>query len=132
MFDVRAVGAVLVGGALGSLARYVVGVVTVARFGDGLPVGTFVVNIAGSFIIGLVAEFAAARAFGFSPLVRTFVATGILGGFTTFSSFSLDAVALAHNRSPYLALAYVLLSVAGGAVAALCGLLLARNIVLQP
>lgn len=132
MFDLRAIVAVLVGGALGSCARYALGVLAVARFGDGWPVATFTVNIVGSFAIGVVAELAAARALGVSPLVRTFIATGILGGFTTFSSFSLDIVALSTNRSPVAALAYALLSVVGGVAAAFVGFVCARSAFVQP
>lgn len=130
-FDLRAIVAVFIGGGLGSVARYGVNVWSAARYGPSLPLGTFIVNVAGSLVIGVVAELAAARLFGITPLVRTFIITGVLGGFTTFSSFSLDMLSLATNRSPMSAFAYAALSVVCGFAAAYGGMLLARSFALQ-
>lgn len=122
----RALAAVAAGGALGSVLRYVVGLAAVERFGPGFPWGTLAINVVGSFAIGMVAEFAQTRAFGVSPLVRLFAAVGVLGGFTTFSSFSYEMVTLAGERAIGLSLAYGAGSLILGFAAALGGTILAR------
>jgi CrcB protein len=100
----------------------------VNRFGPGFPAGTFIINIAGSFAIGIVAELAAARAFGVSVEIRTFLAVGVLGGFTTFSSFALETLTLVRDGSTLLALGYSLGSLTFGFTAAYAGTVLARAI----
>lgn len=91
-----------VGGALGSMARHGVNHL-VSRVGDTFPLGIFVVNVSGSVVIGLVAGLLAAGRLHLEGDARLFVIVGLLGGFTTFSSFSLDTLALA--RGGHLALA---------------------------
>jgi len=81
------------GGAIGSVARYLVGVGMARAFGVAFPYGTLTVNVIGGFLMGLFIELLARR-FDGSPELRLFIAIGILGGFTTFSSFSLDVVVL--------------------------------------
>jgi CrcB protein len=122
----KAVCAVAIGAALGGVARYVIGQVFAQRFGPGFPYGTLFINVTGSFLIGVVAELATSRAFGVTPLVRVFAATGILGGYTTFSAFSLDALVLLSDGAALLAALYAAGSVALGLVAAYAGLILAR------
>jgi fluoride exporter len=122
----KAVCAVAIGAALGGVARYVIGQVFAQRFGPGFPYGTLFINVTGSFLIGIVAELATSRAFGVTPLVRVFVATGILGGYTTFSAFSLDALMLVSDGAAFLAALYAAGSVALGLVAAYAGLIVAR------
>ena len=122
----RVLGAVLLGSALGGLCRFVVGQLFLQRFGPGFPYGTLFINVSGSFLIGIVAELAATRALGMGPLARVFLATGFLGGFTTFSAFSLDMLTLAEDGAMLLAAVYGLGSVALGFLAAYFGQVLAR------
>lgn len=131
-----AVGLVFVGGGLGAVARY--GLVRAAEtsFGTGFPYGVFAANIVGSFAMGLVAGWLVMRGGGFGPFldmeghdaVKLAFATGLLGGFTTFSAFSLDAVRLWEAGSQSAAIAYVGLSVALALAALLAGLALARGL----
>jgi CrcB protein len=122
----KAVFAVAIGAALGGVARYVIGQIFAQRFGPGFPYGTLFINVTGSFLIGVVAELATSRAFGMTPLLRVFAATGLLGGYTTFSAFSLDALVLVSDGAALLAALYAAGSVALGVVAAYAGLVLAR------
>jgi fluoride exporter len=122
----KAVCAVAIGAALGGVARYIIGQVFAQRFGPGFPYGTLFINVTGSFLIGVVAELATSRAFGVSPLIRVFAATGVLGGYTTFSTFSLDALVLVSDGAALVAALYAAGSVALGLVAAYAGLVLAR------
>ena len=89
---------VALGGALGSMARYAVSLGTARWLGVGFPWGTLFVNVAGSFAIGLLAALVAADG---RPLLgadaRAFLLVGVLGGFTTFSSFSLETLELARS-----------------------------------
>lgn len=106
---------VAVGGAIGSVARLAVVRLGQSLFGTGFPVGTLAVNLAGSTIMGVLAALLAGRS-GDDGL-RLFLMTGILGGFTTFSAFSLDAYALWARGEGGIAALYVvgsvLLSLAG-------------------
>jgi CrcB protein len=85
---------VALGGALGSVARYGMTVASPRLFGLGFPWGTFLVNVTGSFLIAIVVELAVNGAL-VSPEARLFLATGVLGGFTTYSSFNQETLALA-------------------------------------
>jgi CrcB protein len=97
------------GGALGAMARYGVGIGAVRAFGHGFPVGVLSVNIVGSFLMGVFFVLAAQRGLtAWSP----FVMTDFLGGFTTFSAFSLEAVTLYERGAVAQAGLYVALSVA--------------------
>lgn len=119
---------VAAGGALGSVLRYLVGLWTLRSFGPSFPWGTLTVNITGSFLIGVFAE-VIARKFGASAEMRVFLITGILGGYTTFSAFSLDAITLVERGEPVTALIYVTSSVLLSALAVFAGLALMRAIV---
>ncbi len=130
MLDWRTLAAIAAGGGFGSVLRYLVGFTITQRFGPGFPWGTFVINVTGSLAIGMVAELSATRALGISPLVRIFLMVGVLGGYTTFSAFSLDLVTLAGDRAAGLALLYGFGSLACGFVAAFAGVALVRS--LQP
>jgi CrcB protein len=115
---------VALGGALGSVARYATGVWLLRALGASFPhlsgvAGTLAVNVVGSAIIGIVAGVSAAGAPP-SHELRLFLVTGILGGFTTFSAFSLDTGAL-FERSPALAALYVGVTLAGGLAAFAAG-----------
>lgn len=113
---------VALGGAAGSVARYGVSRAAAAMFGPGFPFGTMIVNIAGSFAMGLLAALLAQRAGLFAPLLMT----GVLGGFTTFSAFSLDAVTLLERGQPGTAAGYVAASVGLSLAALIAGLSLGR------
>ena len=103
------------GGALGSMLRFGIGTLidsNVQKTGYIFPWGTIIVNITGCFIIGFVAAVSAPEGrVLLSPLTRTFITIGILGGYTTFSSFSLQTLTLAQSGQTWGAIANVLLSV---------------------
>lgn len=124
--DAKLLLAVAIGSALGGVARFIIGQLFVARFGPGFPYGTLFINISGSFLIGIVAELAATRAFGMGQTARIFLATGFLGGFTTFSTFSLDMVTLAGDGAALLSVLYGFGSVVAGFAVAYGGQVLAR------
>lgn len=113
------------GGAVGSGARHLVNVWAARLLGTGLPWGTLTVNILGSFVMGVVIETLAAR-FSGSMELRTLIATGILGGFTTFSAFSLEVVTLMERGETAVAVGYAAVSVGASIVALVAGLTLAR------
>ena len=115
---------VALGGALGSVARYGVNVATTRAFGPFFPWGTLTVNVVGGFVMGAIAAWFAFR--GGPNEARIFLMTGILGGFTTFSAFSLDAVALWERGDAALAGAYVAASVVLSIAALAAGLALGR------
>ena len=114
--------AVAFGGAIGSVARYGVGIGSTKLFGLAFPWGTLIINIVGSFLIGAFAESFALR-WDAPQAVRVFLTVGICGGFTTFSTFSLDAYLLMERGELWPAAAYmagsVVLSI-GALVAGLC------------
>lgn len=114
--------AVFVGGGLGALLRYGVGKWTLAWFGPGFPVGTLAVNIVGSLAIGL----AVGALEGVGQPAKLFFVTGLLGGFTTFSAFSLDALTLWQRGETAQAAFYVALSVLLSLAAAALGFRLSR------
>jgi len=113
--------AVAAGGALGSVARYLVGIGSTKLFGLAFPWGTLLINIVGSFLIGAFVELFALK-WDLPQEARVFLTVGICGGFTTFSAFSLDAYVLIERGEWWLATAYVVGSVAlsiGALIAAL-------------
>lgn len=112
---------VALGGAIGSVARFLT-VTAAARMASGWPFGTLTVNVAGSFAMGVLFV-ALAQRNHLSPLLMT----GILGGFTTFSAFSLDALKLWENGQPIPALIYVAASVVLSLIAVALGAALARG-----
>ncbi len=116
---------VAAGGALGSAARYLVNVAAGRLLGPEFPWGTLTVNIAGSFVMGLMIALMALK-MQVSQEVRAFLTTGILGGFTTFSAFSLDFAVLVERREAGLAALYVIASVALSLAAIFAGLKLGR------
>jgi len=113
--------AVAAGGALGSVARYLVGIGSTKLFGLAFPWGTLLINIVGSFLIGAFVELFALK-WDLPQEARVFLTVGICGGFTTFSAFSLDAYVLIERGEWWLATAYVVGSVVlsiGALIAAL-------------
>jgi len=123
--NVALIGWVAVGGALGTLARYF-GMITIGHFWrTDFPWAVFIINVIGSFVIGVVAELQA-LVLSNSEMVRAFVIVGLLGGFTTFSSFSLDIWLLVERGQVALALAYALASVGVGVAGLVLGLHVVR------
>ena len=118
--------AVALGGGLGSLARHGVGLWARGLW-PAFPAATLIVNAAGSLAIGLLAGYAAARP-EWSPAWRLGLMTGVLGGFTTFSAFSLETLALWRDGAPALALANVGLNLVLGLAACGLGLLFGRSL----
>jgi CrcB protein len=119
---------VALGGAVGSSLRYLAGLASARLLGTGFPWGTLFVNVTGSFLIGILSE-AIARRFGASPELRLFLITGILGGYTTFSAFSLDAVTLFEQGHAVSAALYVVSTLMLSGIAVVAGLVLMRAIV---
>lgn len=118
---------VMLGGAIGSLARYQFGRVATHFLGSSFPYGTLGVNLIGGLLMGLLAGWLARFGEGGETL-RLLVGVGILGGFTTFSAFSLDMVTLMERGQMPLALGYALLSVAGSVAALFAGLMMMRGV----
>ena len=113
------------GGAIGTAARHLVNVGFGRWLGPGFPWATLFVNVVGGFLMGALIEALALR-FDASVELRTFLATGILGGFTTFSAFSMDAVLLMQRGETAMAALYIGASVALSILALLAGLWLMR------
>lgn len=118
---------VAAGGAIGAALRHLVNLGSLRLVGAGYPWGTMAINIAGAFAMGIFIELLARR-FNASNELRLFVATGILGGFTTFSAFSLDFAVLWERGAVLPALGYVLASVVGSILAIFLGLWLVRTV----
>lgn len=116
---------VALGGALGSLARYFVAGAVQPAWWPGFPFGIFVVNITGGLVMGLIAGLAALK-LNLTPEMRAFLTTGILGGYTTFSTFSLDSAMLMERGAYVQAGAYVVGSVVLSILALFGGLWLMR------
>jgi CrcB protein len=119
--------AVAVGGALGSMGRFwLAGAMTVLT-GPRFPWGTLLINVLGSFVIGVVAGITLTPArVGMHPDIRIFLMTGICGGFTTFSAFSLQTVELLQNGDVVPAFGYAVGSVVLCVIATYCGWLFGR------
>ena len=117
---------VFLGGGLGAALRHGVNKLGLATFGPSIPAGTLIVNVVGSLAMGLLIGALAAVPGGTSQNLRLFLATGVLGGFTTFSAFSLDALTLWERGQPAAALAYVLASVILSLAAIAAGFFLSR------
>lgn len=118
---------VALGGAIGAALRHLANHFALRFAGPNFPWGTMVINIVGSFAMGLFIGSLVRRS-GSSNELRLFVSTGILGGFTTFSAFSLDVATLWERGATVSAAGYALASVLGAIIALFCGLWLARSI----
>jgi fluoride exporter len=117
--------AVAAGGAIGTIARYMVAIYAGRWLGTGFPWGTLLVNVTGSFLIGALAG-AFALKWDVSQATRAFLIVGICGGYTTFSAFSLDFVTLMNRGQAFYALAYAIGSSALSIVALYAALRLMR------
>jgi len=112
---------VALGGALGSVVRYLVGGWVAERWGTSFPYGTLVINITASFIIGFFLAFAQDRA-RLSPYWRLFIAVGFVGGYSTFSTYEYESIRLLQDGEMLLGMLYLVGSMAGGAIAAITGI----------
>ena len=114
------------GGAIGSVLRYSTGIVMGHFFGSAFPYGTLTVNIIGSLVMGIMAGLGA-FVWQWPEPFRVFFMVGLLGGFTTFSSFSLDVLTLVDRGEPVLAMDYVFISVVASLFAVFAGLSLIKT-----
>ena len=116
---------ICVGGALGTCARYLVSGWALRALGPGLPYGTLLVNLVGSFALGLLMHLGFTRGLVAPPL-RLALGVGVLGGFTTFSTFSYETLLLFEKGPTRLAIGYLVASLLGGLAACGLGLALGR------
>lgn len=116
---------VALGGALGAVGRFLVGLLALRVMGAGFPWATLGVNVVGSFAMGILFVLLMHSS---SIRLNLFLLTGVLGGFTTFSAFSLDAIALYERGAIGLSLTYVFVSVAASLAALVLGLFIARGL----
>jgi CrcB protein len=116
---------VCLGGAVGTGARYALSVAAAAVFGTAFPVGTLVVNVLGSFLLGAIMELSLAGT-AIGPDARLVIGTGIMGGFTTYSTFNYESLALLRDGAWALALANILATLAGCLLAGTLGLAAGR------
>jgi len=117
---------VFLGGGIGAALRHGVNVASARQFGTDFPYGTLLINVTGSLIMGVAAGYFAFKGGASQPL-RLFLTTGILGGYTTFSAFSLDAALLYERGALGLAAGYVLASVGLSILGLFAGLALVRS-----
>jgi len=118
--------AVLAGAGLGGLARYLAAGWIMSKYGGRFPMGTFVINVSGSFLIGVLMTLLTERTHP-HPNWRLFLVTGVLGGYTTFSSFEYETFQAARSGERWLAVLYVLSSVLVGYAGVWFGALLASR-----
>jgi len=116
---------VMLGGAVGAGARHLTGRAALALWGPGFPWGTLIVNLAGGMLMGVLAGWLAARASGDDAL-RYLLGVGVLGGYTTFSAFSLETANMLQRGDYGVALLYILAAVIGSIAALFAGLQIAR------
>lgn len=117
---------VAVGSAIGGVSRYAIGGAVQQRFGLAFPAGTLVVNITGSFLLGLIMRLALGGS-QISPETRILLTTGFCGGYTTFSTFTYDTAAMVESGQYRRALLYVTLSVVLSLIATFAGFALAQS-----
>ena len=117
---------IALGGALGSVARFVTVTASNRLIGTSFPYGTLLVNVLGSFAIGFIATIML-RKYAEAESTRYFLTTGFLGGFTTFSAFSLELLQLMQGGETALALLYILASIVLGLLAVFAGFALAQG-----
>jgi CrcB protein len=118
---------VMTGGAIGAALRWQVGRLALTRFGPDFPWGTWIVNLAGGFLAGLAAGLLIRQGSAGEPL-RLFLIVGLLGGFTTFSAFSLEAAFMLQRGQHLAAAGYAVSSFAGSVLLLFAGLSIARAV----
>jgi fluoride exporter len=116
---------VFLGGGLGATVRYGFSIFGVKLFASTAPIGTLTVNILGSLLIGLVAAYLEVKGH-FPQHIRLFAMTGFLGGFTTFSAFSLEVILMVERAEYFSASLYAILTIALSVLAAFIGLAAVR------
>jgi len=116
------------GGGIGAGARYLIQTEMIRRLGAGFPWWTLAINVAGCLLMGIIADLVTRR-FGGSPEARALLMTGVLGGFTTFSAFSLDVAQLVERRDMLAAAGYIGGSVILTIAALYLGIAIARTVV---
>ncbi|MEJ7932808.1 fluoride efflux transporter CrcB [Sphingobium sp. AN558] len=120
---------VMGGGAVGSALRYLLGRLSLHMMpGAAWPWGTFAANLLGGFAMGLLAGWLARGSVGSGEPVRLLLGVGVLGGFTTFSSFSLETLSMIERGHAGMAIGYALLSVIGAVAALALGLFTVRSV----
>lgn len=119
---------VAAGGATGAVARYLVGIQATRAFGTGWPVGTLLVNILGGLLMGVLVATLALKGGADQDRWRVLLGVGVLGGFTTFSAFSLEVALMIERRDWTSAFGYVAVSVAASVAALFAGMMLARKL----
>jgi len=120
---------VAAGGAVGAVARYLTGLAALRSLGAAWPFGTLAVNVVGGFAMGLLAALLAARGEADQDRWRLLLGVGVLGGFTTFSAFSLEVAMMIERREWASAFTYSTVSVMASVVALFAGMILARRLV---
>jgi CrcB protein len=123
----RVIWYVALGGAVGSVLRYVVGIAVQSRSGLDFPAGTLLVNISGCLLLGFLIHYALATP-AITPEIRALLTTGLCGGYTTFSTFSYETVTLVQDGDWRRATLYVGLSVAGSILGVMLGIAGARQV----
>lgn len=111
------IGVVALGGAVGSIARYLLSTFVLQASGTLFPLGTFVVNIVGCVVFGAIAG-AAAQRVAINPTTRLFLLTGVLGGFTTFSSYAFESFLLVRDGQ----MVWAIVNIGGQVIAGLIGM----------
>ncbi len=117
---------VLFGGGIGALARYLLGTAIMQRFGGRFPLGTFIINVTGCFLIGILMTLLTERLQP-HPYWRLLLVVGVLGGYTTFSSFEYETYSSVRDGAVVLGLLNILGSVVFGYLAVWLGVLLAKG-----
>jgi fluoride exporter len=118
---------VAIGGAMGSIARFLLGSFVQQRAGTAFPIGTLIINITGSILLGFLLRFALATP-SITPATRALLTTGFCGGYTTFSTFSYETVALIEENELGRAALYAVLSVVIAMVGTYFGIVVAREL----
>ena len=116
------------GGAAGTLARYGLSTWCQQRFGAEFPYGTLAVNVIGSFLLGAIGEIAATTEL-LSPTLRLSLSTGVMGGFTTYSSFNNETIRLIEHKSWAAGLANIAITLVACLLAGVLGMVVARRVI---
>lgn len=120
--------AIALGGAAGSACRYLLGLAIQNRIGGDFPIGTLLINVSGSFVLGFLVRYALMGT-EISPITRALLTTGFCGGYTTFSTFSYETAALLEGGWYGRASVYVVLSVVVSLLGTFLGFQLARTLI---